>query len=158
MFFGRPSPSNLDLSLEFSSNRRFTVRVYRTFLSPRASLYRFSGSEPATFIGLFDNWNHNLLRDYKSFETFFALLEDRDQPARTQTAVKATTDFDNYVKYPLAVLKSEPENLPSGVDVQRKEMHLTFDNFIAIFKMEPAEFEKLPTWKRQRLKQTAGLF
>ncbi|XP_014467761.1 PREDICTED: villin-1 [Dinoponera quadriceps] len=116
------------------------------------------GTEPATFIGLFDNWNHNLLRDYKSFETFCALLDDKEQPTRTQTVAKATTDFDNYVKYPLAVLKSEPENLPAGVDVRRKEMHLTFDNFIAIFKMEPTEFEKLPAWKRQRLKQAAGLF
>ncbi|XP_036143046.1 villin-1 [Monomorium pharaonis] len=116
------------------------------------------GLEPATFIGLFDNWNHNLLRDYKPFEMFCALLEDRDQSTRTQTTSKATTDFDNYIKYPPTVLKSEPENLPAGVDVRRKEMHLTYDNFIAIFKMEPAEFEKLPTWKRQRLKQAAGLF
>ncbi|KYN44281.1 Villin-1 [Trachymyrmex septentrionalis] len=116
------------------------------------------GLEPATFIGLFDNWNHNLLRDYKPFEIFCTLLEDRDQSARMQTTSKATTDFDNYIKYPPSMLKSEPDNLPAGVDVRRKEMHLTYDNFIAIFKMEPAEFEKLPTWKRQRLKQAAGLF
>lgn len=89
---------------------------------------------------------------------FCALLEDRDQSTKTQTTSKTTTDFDNYIKYPPAVLKSEPENLPAGVDVRRKEMHLTYDNFIAIFKMEPTEFEKLPTWKRQRLKQAAGLF
>jgi len=120
--------------------------------------YRFIGLEPATFIGLFDNWNHNLLRDYKPFEIFCVLLEDRDQSTRTQTTSKVTTDFDNYIKYPPAMLKSEPENLPAGVDVRRKEMHLTYDNFIAIFKMEPAEFEKLPTWKKQRLKQAAGLF
>lgn len=99
-----------------------------------------------------------MLRDYKPFEAFCAQLEDKDQPMRAQTATKTTTDFDNYVKYPPAVLKSEPDNLPAGVDVRRKEMHLTFDNFLAIFKMEPTEFEKLPAWKRQRLKQTAGLF
>lgn len=86
------------------------------------------------------------------------MLEDREQSTRAQTTSKAATDFDSYIKYPPAVLKSEPENLPAGVDVRRKEMHLTYDNFIAIFKMEPAEFEKLPTWKRQRLKQAAGLF
>ncbi|KAH0950774.1 hypothetical protein HN011_006319 [Eciton burchellii] len=116
------------------------------------------GLEPITFIGLFDNWNHNLLRDYKPFELFCTLLEDRDQSTRIQTTSKTSTDFDNYVKYPPAILKSEPENLPSGVDVRCKEMHLTYDNFITIFKMEPTEFEKLPTWKRQRLKQAAGLF
>ncbi|XP_020291727.1 villin-1 isoform X2 [Pseudomyrmex gracilis] len=116
------------------------------------------GFEPATFIGLFDNWNHNLLRDYKSFETFCVLLEDKDQSTRTQTTSKTARDFDNYIKYPPSMLKSEPENLPAGVDVKRKELHLTYDNFIAIFKMEPEEFEKLPTWRKQRLKQTAGLF
>ena len=75
-----------------------------------------------------------------------------------QTASKATTNFDNYIKYPPAVLKSDPGNVPTGVDVQRKEMHLTYDNFFAIFKMDPTKFEKLPTWKKQRLKQAAELF
>lgn len=114
--------------------------------------------EPSTFIGLFDNWNYNLLREYKSFETFCTLLQDKEFPPKIQTLSKSLSDFDNYVKYPLSVLKGDPENLPSGVDVVRKEMHLTFDNFIAIFKMEPDEFVKLPAWKRQRLKQSAGLF
>ncbi|XP_053983071.1 villin-1 [Hylaeus volcanicus] len=116
------------------------------------------GMEPSTFIGLFDNWNYNFLRDYKSFETFYTLLQDKESITKIQPSSKSSSDFDNYVKYPLSVLKNEPENLPSGVDVARKEMHLTFDNFITIFKMEPDEFVKLPAWKRQRLKQSAGLF
>ncbi|KAG7207595.1 hypothetical protein KM043_009218 [Ampulex compressa] len=116
------------------------------------------GLEPSTFIGLFENWNHNLLRDYRSFELFCNALQENQPPAKLQGSVKSSSDFDNYVKYPLAVLKSDPENLPPSVDVARKEMHLTFDNFIAIFKMKPAEFEKLPAWKRQRLKQSTGLF
>ncbi|XP_076291847.1 villin like protein quail isoform X2 [Lasioglossum baleicum] len=116
------------------------------------------GAEPSTFIGLFDNWNYNLLRDYKSFETFYTLSQDKEPLTKIQTSSKSSSEFDNYVKYPFSVLKSDPENLPSGVDVARKEMHLTFDNFIAVFKMEPNEFVKLPPWKRQRLKQSAGLF
>ncbi|XP_043799058.1 villin-like protein quail isoform X2 [Apis laboriosa] len=116
------------------------------------------GLEPSTFIGLFNNWNYNLLREYKSFEIFCTLLQDKKLLPKIQTLTKSSSDFDNYVKYPLSILKDDPENLPSGVDVAHKEMHLTFDNFIAIFKMEPNEFIKLPTWKRQRLKQSAGLF
>lgn len=73
-------------------------------------------------------------------------------------AIKMASEFDNFVKYPLMILKNDPEKLPPGVDVSRKELHLTFDDFMSVFKMEPAEFEKLPTWRRQRLKQTAGLF
>ncbi|KAG5310986.1 QUAI protein, partial [Acromyrmex insinuator] len=89
------------------------------------------------------------MTDYKLFEIFCTLLEDTDQSARMQMTSKVTTDFDNYIKYSSTMLKSEPDNLPASVDVRRKEMHLTYDNFIAIFKMEPAVFEKLPTWKRQ---------
>lgn len=77
---------------------------------------------------------------------------------KIQQSMKSSSEFDSYIKYPLKILKADPENLPSGVDVSRKEMHLTFDNFIAVFNMEPDEFAKLPAWKRQRLKQTAGLF
>lgn len=129
------------------------------FEGPRSKqFFHILGMEPSTFIGLFDNWNYNLLREYKSFETFCTLLQDKEFLPKIQTLSKSLSDFDNYVKYPLSVLKGDSENLPSGVDVVRKEMHLTFDNFIAIFKMEPDEFVKLPTWKRQRLKQSAGLF
>ncbi|XP_026673009.1 villin-like protein quail isoform X2 [Ceratina calcarata] len=118
------------------------------------------GMEPSTFIGLFDNWNYNLLREHKPFETFCNLLQDKQSLplSKIQTISKSSSEFDTYVKYPLSILKGDPENMPPGVDVVRKEMHLTFDNFIAIFKMEPDEFVKLPGWKRQRLKQSAGLF
>lgn len=72
--------------------------------------------------------------------------------------IKMVSEFDNFVKYPLKILKSNSDQLPSGIDVSCKEMHLTYDDFVSVFKMEPSEFEKLPNWRRQRLKQTAGLF
>lgn len=73
-------------------------------------------------------------------------------------AVKMVSKFDNFVKYPLKILKNNSDKLPNGIDVSHKEMHLTYDDFVSVFKMEPSEFEKLPIWRRQRLKQTAGLF
>lgn len=84
-------------------------------------------------------------------------LQDREYDPVNVRKVEIS-EFDDYVKYPLKVLKSDAENLPSGVNVSRKEMHLTFDDFTSLFKMCPLEFEKLPIWKRQRLKQSAGLF
>ncbi|XP_033208443.1 villin-1 isoform X2 [Belonocnema kinseyi] len=115
------------------------------------------GLEPPTFIGLFENWNHNHLREYQSFEELRSSLEDKE-PTITPISNKLITEFDSFVKYPLKILKGDPENLPNDVDVSKKEMHLTFDDFMGVFKIEPAEFEKLPAWRRQRLKQTAGLF
>ena len=107
---------------------------------------------------MFDNWNHNLLRDYRSFGALRSRLQEQDTLINDIMAIKMVSEFDNFVKYPLKILKNDPEKLPQGVDVSRKEMHLTFDDFMMVFKMEPAQFEKLPTWRRQRLKQTAGLF
>ncbi|XP_074109961.1 villin like protein quail [Cotesia typhae] len=136
------------------------------------------GKEPPTFIGLFENWNHNYLRDYRSFDEFRLSLDSslikkskqNNNNCSNQLNFKFNTNnnnnnnnisvsnFDAYIKYPLKILKSEPDNLPSGVDVFKKEMHLTYDDFLIIFKMNPIEFNKLPVWKRQRLKQEAGLF
>lgn len=114
--------------------------------------------EPPTFIGLFENWNHNLLRDYRPFKVFQSSVQEQDNLMNDIMTIKITSEFDNFFKYPLQILRSDPDKLPSGVDVSRKEMHLTFDDFMSVFKMDPAEFEKLPSWRRQRLKQTAGLF
>lgn len=114
------------------------------------------GLEPPTFIGLFENWNHNHLRDHRSFD--LARLSLQGQEAVVNHQGRESTDFDAYIKYPMRILKMEPEHLPSGVDVFKKELHLTYDDFTSIFKMNPVEFEKLPAWRRQRLKQVAGLF
>lgn len=114
--------------------------------------------EPPTFIGLFENWNHNFLRDYQSFDALRSSLEDKEPTINTSLPNKLINDFNSNVKYPLKVLKGEPDSLPGEVDVSRKEMHLTYDDFMTVFKMEPNEFEKLPAWRRQRLKQAAGLF
>ncbi|XP_043287700.1 villin-1 isoform X2 [Venturia canescens] len=115
--------------------------------------------EPPTFIGLFENWNHNNLRDYRSFEAFRRSFDDQRNHDNLLPQMKAKiSNFDSHLKYPLRILKNEPENLPPGVDVSRKEIHLTYDDFVATFKMNPDEFDKLPEWRRQRLKQAAGLF
>lgn len=114
--------------------------------------------EPPSFIGLFENWNHNFLRDYQSFDALRSFIEDKEPSINNSLSNKLITDFNSHVKYPLKILKSDPENLPNEVNVSRKEMHLTYDDFMTVFKMEPNEFEKLPAWRRQRLKQTAGLF
>ena len=39
-----------------------------------------------------------------------------------------------------------------------QQLHLSEEDFKAVFKMDYAEFTLLPTWKQQNLKKTAGLF
>ncbi|XP_057330395.1 villin-1 isoform X2 [Microplitis mediator] len=138
------------------------------------------GQEPPTFTGLFDNWNHNYLRDYRSFDEYRLSLQNLQGLQKIQNNYhnsysinhysdnnnyddndnnnNPASNFDAYIKYPLKILKSEPDNLPNGIDFFKKEMHLTYDDFVSIFKMNPVEFNKLPAWRQQRLKQAAGLF
>jgi hypothetical protein len=39
-----------------------------------------------------------------------------------------------------------------------QQLHLSEEDFKAVFKMDHAEFTLLPKWKQQNLKKTAGLF
>jgi gelsolin len=44
------------------------------------------------------------------------------------------------------------------VDPAHREMHLSDEDFLSIFKMTKAEFEKLPKWKKDTLKKEQKLF
>jgi len=57
--------------------------------------------------------------------------------------------------YTYDVLKES--SLPSGVDPENRELYLADDVFLKMFKMDKATFQKLPAWKKKRLKQKVGL-
>lgn len=78
------------------------------------------------------------------------------RPNRNQTPEEA--QFDRNPKYPLDVLRSESSELPEAVNQHRKEIHLTHDDFVAVFGMRFAEFETLPEWRKQQLKKAHKLF
>lgn len=75
-----------------------------------------------------------------------------------KTANGIGDEFDKYPKYPIDVLRNESSQLPDGIDPKRKEIHLTNDDFVAVFQMHFAEFETLPNWKKQELKKKHKLF
>eukprot|EP00457_Paulinella_chromatophora_P005719 gb/GEZN01005736.1/.p1 GENE.gb/GEZN01005736.1/~~gb/GEZN01005736.1/.p1 ORF type:complete len:524 (-),score=104.11 gb/GEZN01005736.1/:76-1647(-) len=49
-------------------------------------------------------------------------------------------------------------NLPPGVNKNKKEIYLDDATFASLFQMDRAAFEKLPEWKKKRLKQKVNLF
>jgi len=51
----------------------------------------------------------------------------------------------------------DSKSLPSGVDSENRELYLADDVFLKMFKMDKATFQKLPAWKKKRLKQKVGL-
>ncbi|XP_063241553.1 myosin-10-like isoform X2 [Bacillus rossius redtenbacheri] len=67
-------------------------------------------------------------------------------------------EFDKYSKYPIASLKRRSELLPPDVNILRKEVHLSRQQFVDTFGIKWEEFAKLPGWKQQTLKKKVGLF
>eukprot|EP01087_Luapelamoeba_hula_P011569 TRINITY_DN3155_c1_g1_i3.p1 TRINITY_DN3155_c1_g1~~TRINITY_DN3155_c1_g1_i3.p1 ORF type:complete len:1055 (+),score=225.69 TRINITY_DN3155_c1_g1_i3:61-3225(+) len=49
-------------------------------------------------------------------------------------------------------------NLPSHVDRTKREMYLSEEDFVVVFKMPRSQFMELQAWKQRNLKKAAGLF
>jgi len=48
--------------------------------------------------------------------------------------------------------------LPKGVDSATREMWIGDDDFVKLFGVKKSEWEKLPQWKKNRMKQKIGLY
>ncbi|XP_065164723.1 LOW QUALITY PROTEIN: advillin [Atheta coriaria] len=116
--------------------------------------------ELPTFTGFFSNWNHKFWKDYKPFEEIRHTIQGGTPRRAKNTTMTPPSDsvFDKYDKYPVSVLKGPSDKLPAKVDPLVKELHLTHDDFVYVFKMQYKEFEVLPRWKQQELKKKVGLF
>jgi villin 1/advillin len=68
----------------------------------------------------------------------------------------AAAVYSSGAKYSAEALKKK--EVPEGVDSSRKEDYLEDKEFEAIFKMKRDEFAKLPAWKKDNAKKSAGLF
>ncbi|KAF4524898.1 hypothetical protein B566_EDAN015554 [Ephemera danica] len=119
------------------------------------------GYEPPNFIGFFGAWNPNLWNESKSFEDIKAEVKSQNGviEVKSTSQVNGGTSFDDYPKYPLAILlEKETEKLPNDVNPAYKELHLSKDDFKATIGMDIAEFNALPGWRRANIKKSAGLF
>ncbi|XP_022911438.2 advillin isoform X2 [Onthophagus taurus] len=119
------------------------------------------GNEPPNFIGFFPNWNTTWWAEHVAFEEMRSQLEGVKIEKKLETTNGnhvENNDFDCYEKYPVKMLKESMEKLPNKVDPLQKELHLTHDDFVFLFKMKYEEFKNLPRWKQQELKKKVGLF
>lgn len=66
--------------------------------------------------------------------------------------------FQKYPKNTIQELTCPPEELPTYINLEHKECHLTVDDFFSTFGMHYHEFYKLPKWKQDALKRQKGLF
>eukprot|EP00808_Paulinella_micropora_P008647 g53428.t1 len=79
-------------------------------------------------------------------------------PAPAAPAPAVSTAAPGQVFYSYDVLKADPKKLPPGVDKHKRENYLDDATFNSMFSMDRAAFEKLPDWKKKRLKQKVGLW
>ncbi|CAH1186187.1 unnamed protein product [Phyllotreta striolata] len=123
--------------------------------------------EPPTFTGFFPHWDKKFWKQYKTFSKVRLEFETKTCSHGVNGSTNGfsqhqegaeDSEFDQFEKYPLSVLKEPNEKLPARVDAFNKELHLTHDDFVSTFKMVYKDFEKLPKWKQQEMKKRAGLF
>ncbi|CAH1989954.1 unnamed protein product [Acanthoscelides obtectus] len=112
--------------------------------------------EPPIFTGFFPSWNKDF---WKAYKPFLVLRKEIEKvPSSTHSGRPELTKFDQYDKYPVSILRKPNDELPAKVNPLNKEMHLTHDDFVTLFKMPYSEFAKLPSWKQKEIKKTIGLF
>ncbi|PZC81205.1 hypothetical protein B5X24_HaOG213306 [Helicoverpa armigera] len=119
------------------------------------------GREPPHFTGFFPHWKQSMWKGHKTFSAIISALEGKAIVQSGNSALQSGNSanrFDQYEKYPLAVLKGPKEHLPPDVDPLTKELYLTHDDFVSTFSMPYSEFRSLPGWKQKDLKKTVGLF
>ncbi|KAK9879533.1 hypothetical protein WA026_006604 [Henosepilachna vigintioctopunctata] len=123
------------------------------------------GEEPPTFTGFFPNWNKKYWKHYRTFSRLRRDIEitqmDNGDHKRNGIHIitkSESTEFDQYDKYPLDILLEPNDKLPARVDPLKKELYLTHDDFLSVFKINYIEFQKLPKWKQQEMKKKVKLF
>uniref|UniRef100_A0A8D8W0P4 Advillin n=1 Tax=Cacopsylla melanoneura TaxID=428564 RepID=A0A8D8W0P4_9HEMI len=116
------------------------------------------GYEPATFRGWFGPWDPDLWKGHKTYEELRDLIE-LDNPVLQVEVKTSTEDFTTCPKYSYDTLKvKDIEALPVGVDATHKEVYLSAEEFMNIFKMDYDSFKALPKWRQDKLKKSVDLF
>ncbi|ELU00392.1 hypothetical protein CAPTEDRAFT_170352 [Capitella teleta] len=110
------------------------------------------GFEPPQFTGCFLGWNPDKWADGKSFHDLIADVgKENAGISLLKDEVKKYTSF-----YPLEQLQ---EHLPPvGVDVTKKEMYLSDEDFLEVFGMSKEKFLEFPEWKRINMRKEHDLF
>ncbi|XP_049830670.1 villin-1 isoform X1 [Schistocerca gregaria] len=118
------------------------------------------GYEPPTFTGFFGVWDRDLWNNSKTFKELCAEIQGENPIIEVDTEkIVDGNGFEDYPKYPLEVLQSkEVDSLPEDVDKLHREVHLTSEDFRAVFNMSYVDFTGLPAWKQNNLKKANGLF
>ncbi|XP_072937027.1 villin-like protein quail isoform X2 [Epargyreus clarus] len=119
------------------------------------------GREPPNFTGFFPHWKHSMWKGHKTFNAIISALEGKAIVQGGNSALQSGNSanrFDQYEKYPLAILRGPKEHLPTDIDPLTKELYLTHDDFVSTFNMAYSEFRSLPSWKQKDLKKAVGLF
>jgi hypothetical protein len=104
------------------------------------------GNEPSNFTCHFLAWDNDK----------WAKMAAAGEDASPVSLAEARAEYSTDKKYTLEQLVNN--DLPESVDRTKKEEYLTDEDFEKALKMNRAEFEKLPGWKKNNAKKAAKLF
>ncbi len=118
------------------------------------------GFEPPSFTAQFHAWDPAKWSGGKSYEELKAELA-KSNPDSVKGVEKVTVQSalkELKVEAFFSIEDIRSGKLPEGSDLARKELYLSDNDFKTVLSITKQEFAKLPTWKANNLKKTAGLF
>uniref|UniRef100_A0AAY4B1D0 HP domain-containing protein n=1 Tax=Denticeps clupeoides TaxID=299321 RepID=A0AAY4B1D0_9TELE len=119
------------------------------------------GYEPPTFTGWFSAWDPHKWSGGLSYEEMKQKLRDVGSVSQiTVVNIKPSqSSAGNSGTYsPEQLLNKNPNELPAGVDPNRREAYLSDADFESVLGSSRADFQRLPKWRQSDLKKKAGLF
>uniref|UniRef100_A0A9J7XZ62 Villin like n=1 Tax=Cyprinus carpio carpio TaxID=630221 RepID=A0A9J7XZ62_CYPCA len=122
------------------------------------------GHEPPTFTGWFNAWDAHKWRGGGSYSAPGGPGNIKSHNQRMSSSISnAYVDQSLSRAKPSGMLHSEqlvktPNQLPQGLDPEKREEYLTDAEFENLFGCTRNNFQRLPKWRQNDLKKKAGLF
>uniref|UniRef100_A0A671RGX1 Advillin-like n=1 Tax=Sinocyclocheilus anshuiensis TaxID=1608454 RepID=A0A671RGX1_9TELE len=122
------------------------------------------GYEPPTFTGWFNAWDAHKWRGGGSYSAPGGPGNIKSHNQRMSSSISsAYVDQSPSRAKPSGMLHSEqlvkkPNQLPQGVDPEKREEYLTDAEFENLFGCTRDNFQRLPKWRQNDLKKKAGMF
>jgi hypothetical protein len=130
---------------------------------PDSSVIRvLAGAEPSLFTRWFHGWDDSRDGSKDAYQLALeAIKREGSEVIDVKMAIEEYKQAETTLYSYSQLMKIPGKTLPNGgkgMDLGNLEKYLTDEDFKRVFKMTKVDWEKVPLWKRTKLKQRAKLF
>ncbi|KAL0273438.1 UNVERIFIED_CONTAM: hypothetical protein PYX00_006097 [Menopon gallinae] len=132
----------------------------------------YGGQEPPAFRGFFKSWKFDLDSEFIFDDEYVEYVESVPPQCAVEPLPSQLNVEENKVEVKVACVdvidkKTFPpeqlqwkgvDELPTSIDTENREKHLTDEDFLRVFGISREMFKKQPAWKQKNMKKSVGLF